>query len=315
MHNVNVDLEGAGFRYNNAIDYSLHKFVVIGEMDKVCQYCNAFKFATETPGMCCASGKVRLQELQYPPEPLATLLSGTTRESKHFLDNIQMYNSCFQMTSFGATNVIKDNFMPTFKVISASGISNEIIERNSQICEIFTSADHSSQYFASTLQIQGQIYHKIGSLLPFPDANHQFLQIYFLGNTENEVQTRCAFFTNAKRMIIQELQTLFHEHNELITTFKTALDQMQTDDHKVVIRADRRPIGEHERRFNAPTNNEVAIVIVGDEFESRDIVLRRRNNQLQRVCETHRSYDALQYPVLFCRGEDGYSINIKMVDP
>lgn len=56
-------------------------------------------------------------------------------------------------------------------------------------------------------------------------------------------------------------------------------------------------------------------MIVGDEFQSRDIVLRRRNNQLQRACETHRSYDALQYPILFCRGEDGYSINLKMVDP
>lgn len=111
------------------------------------------------------------------------------------------------------------------------------------------------------------------------------------------------------------MQALFHEHNELITVFKTALDQMPSDDHKIVIRADRRPVGEHERRFNAPLNNEVAVVIVGDEFQSRDIVLRRRNNTLQRVYETHRSYDALQYPILFCRGEDGYSINLKMVDP
>ncbi|XP_017470385.1 PREDICTED: uncharacterized protein LOC108362062 [Rhagoletis zephyria] len=276
--NVNIDLNGAGFQYNNAIDYSLHKFVVIGAMDKICQYCNAVKFKTEPPGMCCTSGKVRLPELQYPPEPLASLLSGSTPQSNHFLDHIQMYNSCFQMTSFGATNIIRDNFMPTFK-------------------------------------IQGQIYHKIGSLLPFPDANYQFLQIYFLGNNQNEVDTRCAFFKSARRLIIEELQAIFHEHNELVTTFKTALDQMQSDDHKIVIRADRRPIGEHERRFNAPLNNEIAIVIVGEEFQSRDIVLRRRNNQLQRVCETHRCYDALQYPILFCRGEDGYSVNIKMVDP
>lgn len=116
-------------------------------------------------------------------------------------------------------------------------------------------------------------------------------------------------------MIIEELQGLFHQHNELVNTFKTALDQMPSDDHKIVIRADRRPIDEHERRFNAPLNNEVAVVIVGDKFQSRDIVLRRRNNQLQRVHDKHRSYDALQYPISFCRGDDGYSINIKMVDP
>lgn len=116
--NVNVDLHRAGFQYNNAIDYNLHKFVVISDMNTVCQYCEALKFKNESLGMCCAGGKVQLQELQYPPEPLATLLSGTTPESKHFLDKIQTYNSCFQMTSFGATNIITDHFMPTFKVIS-----------------------------------------------------------------------------------------------------------------------------------------------------------------------------------------------------
>lgn len=137
--------------------------------------------------------------------------------------------------------------MPTFKVISVLGISNEAY---SDISELFTTSNQS--YFALQFQIQGQIYHRIGSLLPFPDANHQFLQIHFLGNNENEVDARCSIFTSARRIIIRELQALFHEHNDLINTFRTALDQMPSDDHKIVIRADRRPIGEHERRFNAP---------------------------------------------------------------
>ncbi|XP_044316600.1 uncharacterized protein LOC123037888 [Drosophila rhopaloa] len=69
-------------------------------------------------------------------------------------------------------------------------------------------------------------------------------------------------------------------------------------------------------QFNAPTINEVAVVIVGENVESRDIVLKRRDDcRLQRVYETHRSYDALQYPLMFCRGEDGYHFNIKMVNP
>lgn len=80
----------------------------------------------------------------------------------------------------------------------------------------------------------------------------------------------------------------------------------------MIIRADKTPVGEHARRFNAPTIDDVAIVIVGEDFQSRDIVLHRRNSQLQRVSETHRSYDALQYPILFCQGEDEYHINIKM---
>jgi hypothetical protein len=73
---------------------------------------------------------------------------------------------------------------------------------------------------------------------------------------------------------------------------------MPTDD-KVVIRADKTPTGEHRRRFNAPTLDEVATVMVDNDFDTRDIVLHKRNNTLQRVAETHRYYDALQYPLIF----------------
>ncbi|GFV78488.1 helitron_like_N domain-containing protein [Trichonephila clavipes] len=59
----------------------------------------------------------------------------------------------------------------------------------------------------------------------------------------------------------------------------------------------------------------VAIVIVGEEFNSRDINLHHRNGDVQRVSETHRSYDALQYPILFCQGEDGYHFHINMNNP
>ena len=38
-------------------------------------------------------------------------------------------------------------------------------------------------------------------------------------------------------------------------------------------------------------------------------------NQLQRISETHRSYDALQYPLLFCQGQDGYNFLINKINP
>ena len=114
-----INFERAAFNYDSTIDYSVERSVAIGPMSVVCQHCKAYKFSSETPGMCCASGKVKLPALNPPPEPLRSLLSGTGRESSHFLTNIQKYNCCFQMTSFGATNIIRDNFMSTFKVISA----------------------------------------------------------------------------------------------------------------------------------------------------------------------------------------------------
>lgn len=45
-----------------------------------------------------------------------------------------------------------------------------------------------------------------------------------------------------------------------------------------------------ELRFNAPTTDEVLIVIVGKNLEARDIILLRRNYQLQLVYETHSAH-------------------------
>lgn len=135
-----------------------------------------------------------------------------------------------------------------------------------------------------------------------------------MGNSNVETNRRCDISSNLRREIVDRLQTMLHDENELVRLFQTALDQMPSDDYSIVIRADKVPDGQHVRRFNAPTLEEVAIVIVGDEFNSRDIVLRRRNMQLQRVSETHRCYDGLQYPLLFSRGEDGYHFNIKMIN-
>lgn len=266
-------------------------------MDAICPHCDAANFPGETPGMCCANGKVKLPALETPPEPLYLFIFGTSQTSKHFLNHIQQYNSAFQMTSFGATKIVRDNFMPTFKVNTS-----------------FQNSDPTSKILYM-LQIQGQIYHQAGSLLPYPDADHQFLQIYFIGDENRELDQRCAIASNIRREIILELQRFFQHHNALVQLFKIALDHMPSDNHKIVIRPDRTPFGDHARRFNAPTIDEVAIVILGDLFQSRDIVLHRRNHQLQRVSELHRSYDALQYPILHWKGDDGYNINISMIDP
>lgn len=307
-------MERAAFNYDSTLDYSMYG--MIGRMRDVCRHCNAYKFTHEAPGMCCASGKVRLPTLEPPPEPLHSLIFGNSPASTHFLNNIQKYNSCFQMTSFGATNIIRDQFMPTFKVITSCGVTDNTFDlKFNKIFNIFQNSDRSSTYICMQLQIQGQIYHRTGSLLPFADANYQFLQIYFIGDEDREVDQRCAIHSNTRRDIIQQLQRLLHEHNGLVRLFKVALDRMPTDNHKIVIRSDKTPIGEHARRFNAPTIDDVAIVIVGEQFQSRDIVLHRRNEQLQRVSELHPSYDGLQYPLIHWKGDDGYHINIPMIQP
>ena len=151
------------------------------------------------------------------------------------------------MTSFGAQIENQDQFMPTFKV-------------------------------------KGQIYHRAGSLLPFSGENHKFLQLYFISDSNSELNARCEMFPDVERTIVSELQLLFHENNDLVHLFKTAIDLMPTDTHKIVIFADKTPTGEHVRKYNAPTIDEVAIVMVGDQFLPRDIILHKRNAQLCKNC-------------------------------
>jgi len=96
---------------------SLHPSTVIGKMDNICGYSDTLKFKNEAPEMCCPGEKIKLPESHSPHEPKSTLLSGDTSQSKQFLSNIRKYNSCFQMTYFSVTNIVRENCMSTFKVV------------------------------------------------------------------------------------------------------------------------------------------------------------------------------------------------------
>lgn len=150
------------------------------------------------------------------------------------------------------------------------------------------------------LHIQGQIYHLLGTLLPLPDADMNSYKVIL--------------WAIQMRKLICVVLTIQQSNNDLVKMFKIALDRMPSDNHNIVIKADKTIVGEHTRGFNLPTIDAVAFVIVGENFQSKDIVLHRRNNELIRVSETHRAYDVLQYPLIFWKGEDRYHFNIKMVN-
>ncbi|GIY53439.1 helitron_like_N domain-containing protein [Caerostris extrusa] len=79
--------------------------------------------------------------------------------------------------------------------------------------------------------------------------------------------------------------------------------------------ADKTPSGEHAGRFNAPIVEEVVIIMAGDPVDNRAIKITRRDSTVHVISDLHRSYDALQYPLIFWQGQDGYHINIKQVHP
>ncbi|CAD7078329.1 unnamed protein product [Hermetia illucens] len=179
------------FEYAPDINYSAHSKIAIGGVDKVCQYCQTLQFRNEAAGMCCASGKVVLSPLPAPPEPLLSLLTGNSDDSKLFLQ----------------------------------------------------------------------------------------------------------------------------DHNQLIQLIKRVSPRLQNDNYQIVIKADKVPLGEHAGRFNAPTVDEVAVIMVGDPVDKRSIKITRRDNTVSTISDLHRSYDALQYPLIFWQGQDEYHLNIKQYDP
>ena len=271
-------LENAAFDYDPSADYASDPLCLIGSMSITCQHCEAKKWKGEAPGMCCSGGKVQLMPLMDPPEPLSAFLIGNSMETKHFLQNIRRYNSCFQMTSFGTTKEIREpGFMPTFKV-------------------------------------QGQVYHRIGSLQSLPNEDPKFLQVYFVGDGTQQAQQRCRNVPQTRQGIVLQLQDMLNRENSYVHSFKSAMEKISPE-FKLVILADKTPQGEHERRFNAPTTAEVAVIMAGEQHAARDIVLEERSGTTKRISNTHRSYDALQYPLIFWQGEDGYHFQLRQRNP
>ena len=123
---------------------------VIEPMIFICDYCEAklFKREIKSARICCMNGTVELPNLQQVPDALKSLFINNSEASKEFQKNIRGYNCAFSCTSIGIN------------------------------------LDHdlaSSRKGIYTFRIQGQMYHRIKSLLPDNDHQDQpvYAQIYF----------------------------------------------------------------------------------------------------------------------------------------
>lgn len=68
------------------------------------------------------------------------------------------------------------------------------------------------------------------------------------------------------------------------------------------------------RRYNAPTSDEVAVILPGtgsEQVDKRDIILHERSGALQRMSEKHPAYDPLHFPILFPKGEQGWQYELR----
>ncbi|KAL2938140.1 ATP-dependent DNA helicase PIF1 [Bienertia sinuspersici] len=238
--------------------------------------------------ICCQKGKVKLPLLKEPLHFLKHLLERMDQSSRKFKEQGRMYNSIFALTSMGGR------------------VDNTVNRGNSPY--IF--------------RLNGQNHHKIGSLLP-PDGHPpRFSQLYIY-DTENEVKNRINSLSRGDAQpeldpdIIEGLARMFDEHNELTKVFRMARERCtESDLQPVKIRF----IGTRSkdgRQYNLPTAAEVAALIVGPEDLNkgpRDVIIEHRQLDLKQISELHPSFMAMQYPLLFPYGEDGYRTGIRHND-
>ncbi|XVF50465.1 hypothetical protein PTKIN_Ptkin04bG0103400 [Pterospermum kingtungense] len=153
--------------------------------------------------LCCLEGKVWLPLYKETPVPLNSLLdyNGGVK-AKYFRDNIRMYNSMFQFTSFGGK------------------IDNEINRRPGPY----------------VFRLCGQNHHKIGSLLPVDGETPKFAQLYIY-DTANELANRMRPFstspgaTKPDEDVVKQLMKMFDETNIIVRAFRMARNRFGDTDY------------------------------------------------------------------------------------
>ena len=138
-------------------------------------------------------------------------------------------------------------------------------------------------------RIQGQVYHRIGSMVPSLGESPKFCQIYFIDNQESQVATRCQIVGGLRPDIVSSINQLLHNDNHYVQIFKIAKEMFDQQDVptniRVVINERKRPGGEHPRRYNNPLCDEVGALMPNENTNNRDIVLHYRDGGLQRISD------------------------------
>ncbi|KAH9570040.1 hypothetical protein CY35_02G018900 [Sphagnum magellanicum] len=179
-------------------------------------------------------GKVTLPPLAPPPEPLRRLLTGKETDAKDFRQHIRSYNSALAFTYVGAN------------------LDNNV-----------------TQLGNDTYRLRGELYHRMGSLLPQPGEARKFGQLY-INDLHAELDGRMGNFAT------KQLQGRVIE-----------LSLRLVNDRRINLRC-----------YNAPTINEIGTLMVGgdvDEVDAHDIVMRSTNGYFQRLFPLHSAYTPLHY--------------------
>lgn len=261
-----------------------------GRPKKQCPYCLAILWTGETSSLCCTNGKIKLDVFPEPPEFLHELCHGNQEISRVFRAHSRVINN---------------------QLALASQQVHEVIQRNGG--------------WSPCVVIQGKVNYFVGPLLASPGEAPVFAQtwvhdphyedeesfemdnIWLQRGTSNHTR-------NILRSIITRLRLLLQDINPYVKDFRTAseIPSIELRNCKLVINASAKPNHGHSRIYNRSLN-EVS-VIFNEEPGTRDFVLQVRGGGIRKLCDTHRSSDALHFVLLHPFGHDGWHLNLKQVN-
>ncbi|KAF8062154.1 hypothetical protein N665_1201s0007 [Sinapis alba] len=143
--------------------------------------------------------------------------------------------------------------------------------------------------------LQGENYHLMGSLKPPTGGDPKKYKTKLVKGKKEKPQ----------KQVIEKIVKMLDEVNPYVISLETETLHMW-----IVSRREK-----DGRTYDTPTASKVAALIPGDfnlDMDKRDIVLEEKQTGcLERISEIHPSYLALQYPLIFTYGEDGFRLDIK----
>ncbi|XP_021953640.1 uncharacterized protein LOC110850511 [Folsomia candida] len=269
----------------------------LGNMNVSCEFCNAINFLQERPvdkkfTVCCNKGKLRIPNFEKNEK----LLTGKDPDSKNFMDNIRSYNSAFAFASVGA------------KIASPPG------------------------YGPYCFRIHGQIYHRAGTLHPEEGEPRVYAQLYILDPDEaNNRRLNEPANSACRNHVMANLLDIMKD-NPFAMAYKM-LHEFEKDENARAIR-EGHAVSEatmaivqdrnlDQRRYNAQACNEVAIIfsnLDGEPPFERDLLIHLRPNgenspKTKRISILNKNLDALTYPILYPKGEQGWGEDLALFIP
>ena len=287
----------------------------LGKMEVECGYCGALGFECEVKGtfidlnndgkrkkhfgnLCCCKGTVKgITDYQLPQE-LGWLYTSDSPMAVHFRENARTYNNGMAMSSITAQKGWRSR------------------TPNKKMDAMLTSG--------------GQLFRRVGSMLPNENGKQpKCVQTYFYGGddaTKYRILNTRKNISAIERIKYETVFKMLHEiltgaDNKYIKSFLGVKDYVEKHlkdkvwDVKLSIHANESAESlVHAGRLNAPTVNEIAILLPSDDvitdkhkrYVTVNYKQKEDTDELQFIPDTHKAYDPLQYPLILPKGQDGW---------